>query len=399
MAKILMIIILGGFISFGILSVSQNKIVNQGTQNASKIFSEEHARNIANSMAQMLLSEISDSASWRVNTYSETDFAGGSAVYRVIDTVLSAEDTVIKVSVTGKYFNSAVDVTVFAEKLAPGFVPPVVRGVWTANGPLNKTISDMYIDGRDHKLDGTLIPHTGVFGISTSIPWVNTENAEIGGTRDSIDYPMSFPENPNVIEENYNWGGHFPNTPDEALGLPEGTLKSIAQSGKDGSQYATKANDLEFPLSGVTYLELPEGKSDKIDMSSNGNGKGKGHKKEDDDDTGGNEISKGILVIHNENGTTEIKQTKTGNGEWFEGIIIGDYMFHFHCDVHGAIILLSPNLETSHNCNGNKDHHVWYSAQSIRNATKIVGISKYNAGNYENYGFAQHRVKVRHWLE
>ncbi len=81
----------------------------------------------------------------------------------------------------------------------------------------------------------------------------------------------------------------------------------------------------------------------------------------------------------------------------FDGLIIGDYMFHFHLDVHGAIILLSPDLETKKECNGNKDHEVFYSSQSIKKATSILGISTADGSN--NYGFRKHRLSVRHWLE
>ena len=379
MAKFLLIILVGGFISFGILSIPQNNFITQSTKNSVEMYSKERARNIANSMAEMLLSKVSDNKYWRVNTFQKSDMFGGSVHYRVIDTVVAPKDTLIKISSIGIYNDDTVNVMVYADKQSPGFVPPIVRGVWTANGPLNKTISDMYIDGEDHDLNGSLIPHTGVFGISTSIPFVNTEKASIGGTRDSIDYAMCYPQNPLVIEENYNWGGHFPNSPDAALGLPEGTLKEIALSGKNGSQYVTNVNNLHFPLSGITYVELPEGKEEKLNLTHG-------------------VINKGILIVHNSKGTTRINQTQTANNQWFEGIIIGDYMFHFHCDVHGAIILLSPNLETTHECAGNRDHKVFYSSQAIRNATSILGMSSYSGDN-NNFGFDSHRLHIRYWLE
>ncbi|PJA99547.1 MAG: hypothetical protein CO128_03315, partial [Ignavibacteriales bacterium CG_4_9_14_3_um_filter_30_11] len=81
----------------------------------------------------------------------------------------------------------------------------------------------------------------------------------------------------------------------------------------------------------------------------------------------------------------------------FKGLIIGDYMFHFHLDVHGAIILLSQNLETEKKCSGNKDHEVLYSSEIIKNATSILGIS--SVEGTQNYGFGKHRLAVRHWLE
>jgi len=72
-------------------------------------------------------------------------------------------------------------------------------------------------------------------------------------------------------------------------------------------------------------------------------------------------------------------------------------MFHFHLDVNGAIILLSPDLETEKDCNGNKDHQVFYSSKSIKDATSILGIS--TADGSRNYGFRKQRLAVKHWLE
>ena len=92
-----------------------------------------------------------------------------------------------------------------------------------------------------------------------------------------------------------------------------------------------------------------------------------------------------------------ISKVKKNRDLFFEGLIIGDYMFHFHLDVHGSIILLSPDLETQKTCNGNKDHKILYSSKAIKDATSILGIS--SSEGSQNYGFGKHRLVVRHWLE
>jgi len=381
---------MGGFISYGILSINLNNKLTAGTENSVKNYNTMQSRNIANSMAEMIISGINDSTSWRVTTPEEKNFFGGVATYRFIDTVITT-DTLIKISVTGNFNDYETNITVFTEKPSAGFVPTVVRGAWTANGPLNNTISDMYIDGRDYDSFGNIIPGNGVHGVSTSVTFENIENAKIGGTHNHVDYPMQYPEDPNVIEENYNWGGEFPTTPDAVLGIPEGTLKSIAQSGQDGSQYVTDPEDLNLPLSGITYVEINDDDDNDDDDNDDDN--------DDDDDKIDMKKtqSKGILVCHNSSGTTRIKQIKLKNYP-FKGLIIGDYMFHFHLDVHGAIILLSQNLETKKKCSGNKDHEVLYSSEIIKNATSILGIqSNFSGGT--NYGFQKQRLTVRHWLE
>ena len=389
MSKFILIIVMGGFISYGILSINLNNKLTAGTENSVKNYNTMQSRNIANSMAEMIISGINDSTSWRVTTPEEKNFFGGVATYRFIDTVITT-DTLIKISVTGNFNDYETNITVFTEKPSAGFVPTVVRGAWTANGPLNNTISDMYIDGRDYDSFGNIISGNGVHGVSTSVTFENIENAKIGGTHNHVDYPMQYPEDPNVIEENYNWGGEFPTTPDAVLGIPEGTLKSIAQSGQDGSQYVTDPEDLNLPLSGITYVEINDDDDNDDDDNDDDN--------DDDDDKIDMKKtqSKGILVCHNSSGTTRIKQIKLKNYP-FKGLIIGDYMFHFHLDVHGAIILLSQNLETKKKCSGNKDHEVLYSSEIIKNATSILGIS--SVEGTQNYGFGKHRLAVRHWLE
>ena len=68
----------------------------------------------------------------------------------------------------------------------------------------------MIIDGRNHDLNGNVIPNSGVPGVSSSTAFTNEDNAEIGGTFNGIDYVTQFPENRDIIEEFYSWNGSFP---------------------------------------------------------------------------------------------------------------------------------------------------------------------------------------------
>lgn len=202
----------------------------------------------------------------------------------------------------------------------------------------------MFIDGRDHDLDQNLIPTTGKYGVSTSTEFINTENAAIGGTNNFIDYPMTFPEDPAVIEENYNWDGGFPESPDEILGYPEGTLKAAAQSGEYGSQYRLNPPmdgkfiaGLTYPLSGITYIEITNGKEYELKLEQNGNS--------------------GIIVVHNSDRTSKLKGVKfekDNSDGLLTGLLVTDYSFHHHIDILGSVLQLSPNLETSKNCSGTR---------------------------------------------
>jgi hypothetical protein len=201
---------------------------------------------------------------------------------------------------------------------------------------------------------------------------------------------MTFPQDPAVIEENYDWDGGFPDSPDEALGLPVGTLKAAAQTGEYGSQYLLNPagtgsrnfiDGLNFPLSGITYIEITNGDEYELKLEQNGNS--------------------GILVIHNDDSNSKImgiKFNKSTSDGLLTGLLMTDYSFHHHIDVLGSIVMLSPDLEEDKNCNGNKDHWAYYSSESIGNATETVAEITGLSGSV-GYGFGKKRLNVKYVYE
>lgn len=433
MGKGLFIIILGSVMLLAIVRTNFLRLSNRGVKNAINYYNDNEARNIGNAMVNMLLTRIADSSDYRSTESITQNVIDGSVEYRVIDTSLVAGDTLIKIEVIVDYYGFEKKIISYTrEGIAVGWVPPFIRGAWTANGPLNNTISDMIIDGRNYDMELNLLPGTGTYGISTSVDFENVENAQIGGTYDSVDYDLSIPGDGDIIEQNYDWGGNFPKTPDEILGFPEETLKTIAQSGAQGSQYLLNPDKIEdkltFPLSGVTYVELNDGKERDFKMRGNGNG--------------------GILVIHGPDASSKLKglkldELKVKNDEvkvchlpgtvdeitivideslltehldhgdfegdcssqtWFQGLIIADYSFHHHLDILGAILQLSPDLETGDHCNGNQDHWAKYSQEAIEQATVITSTESGLKGNnthgiFNKIGFGNGRQKAMHWFE
>ena len=388
MARYIMIIVLGGMFTFGLSNISQNSTVGQGTQNVVDNFSNNRAHDIAGSMTDILLMRLANNATYRVETEVSEPLDGGDATYTVEDTFFEG-DSLVKVKVAAEYNDVTKTIIAYTQKPTAGWVPPIIRGAWTANANLNNTISDMFIDGRDHDLDLNLIPTAGVYGVSTSTAFTNVDDAAIGGTNNYVDYPMTYTEVPEVIEENYNWDGGFPESPDAILGYPEGTLKAAAQSGEFGSQYVvvpggTKEIDgalLTYPLSGVTYIEMQSASEAELFLEQNGNS--------------------GIIVVRSDDGTGEIsgiKYDKDNSDGLFTGLLITEYSFHHHINILGSILMLSPNLETSKNCNGNKDHWVYYSSEAIINATETVANITGLSGQ-AGYGFGKKRVNVRYVYE
>jgi hypothetical protein len=387
MAKFILTIVLGAMVTFGISNITKNNVVGQGTQNSVDDYSVKRARDIAGSMTDILLMRLSNDPHYRVTGEAGEYLNGGETSYKVENTYFEG-DSLIKITVNSQFNGITKTITSYVQKPTDGWIPPVVRGAWTANSNLNNTISDMFIDGRDHDLSLNILPNQGVYGVSTSVDFINFENAAIGGTNSYVDYPMTFPEVPEVIEEFYDWGGHFPESPDEALGLPEGTLEDAAKSGEYGSQYLVNPpldgkylKGLTYPISGVTYIEINNGKEYEIMLEQNGNS--------------------GILIFHNDDRTSVMKGVKyddaTSDGQ-FTGLLISDYSFHHHIDILGAVIMLSPNLETEKNCNGNKDHWVYYSSEAVSNATEIAAEITGLSGSV-GYGFGKKRVNVKYVYE
>jgi len=387
MARYIMIIVLGGMFTFGVNNITQNSVVNQGTKNSVDNYSFSRSHDIAGSMVDIILMRLSNDLKYRVNSEEPEYLYGGEVTYSVEDTFFE-NDSLIKITVVAEYGDATKTIITYADKPTNGWVPPVIRGAWTANANLNNTISDMFIDGRDHDLNLNLLPTTGKFGVSTSTAFTNVENAAIGGTNNFVDYPMTFPEVAEVIEENYNWDGGFPESPDAILGYPEGTLKTAALSGEYGSQYLLNPPlsgkylvGLTYPISGVTYIEITNGKDYEIELQQNGNS--------------------GILVFHNDDRTSRVKGVKfdkDNSDGLLTGLLVTDYSFHHHIDILGGVLQLSPNLETSKSCSGNKDHWVYYSSESISNATEIAAQITGLSGNV-GYGFGKKRVNVNYVYE
>ena len=92
MSRFILIIVLGAFITYSITSLTQNKNVTQATENSVDNYAQTKARNLANSTAQLLMSQMADDPEWRVLKPATKDIFEGTATYTVTDTVIDGED-------------------------------------------------------------------------------------------------------------------------------------------------------------------------------------------------------------------------------------------------------------------------------------------------------------------
>lgn len=233
--------------------------------------------------------------------------------------------------------------------------PINVKALMTLNAKadVNGTI---IIDGRDHDMvTGNLKPGTGVPAVWSTAPnfQLQSNATKVGGTDAGMDYAPANPAPQQTLKLNQPPpAGGFPMTPDSVFGgmgfdFPEGTLKAIAQSGIGGSQYVTDPGKLRYPLSGVTYVEMPTN-SPKNEWSSA--------------DIEGS----GIVVVHNSAGNAVLSNAKST----FKGLIIADDVMHLHGDLLGGLIAMRNSL--SGNVIGNGSAKILYSYDAIVEAGKFL---------------------------
>lgn len=228
-------------------------------------------------------------------------------------------------------------------------IPTGLRGAVTSNGSI-VTDGDMQIDGRDHDMDGNVIATCGcgTLGISTTSILTQDGSSDIGGTFSGTDYAPSDPFGPGIpfiIEENAAWIP--PATPEDVLGLTVvDQLKTLAQSGIKGSKYVTDPSELTFPLSGITYVELPDGatwnaRSGERSVDFEG--------------------STGILIVHNEMTNAGLEKTSTGT---FRGIVIADKYDKIDNTIIGAVVTLASDSRQI----GDGDGEIRYSQEGVDSA-------------------------------
>ena len=268
-----------------------------------------------------------------------------------------ASDTTLAVITSEATFNSSKKTIKYGVRKYSATFGGNVPGAVTSNGPV-QTGGGLNADGREHSKTGgcsDVIADSGTYGIYTYDTYNQSGSSTVAGTDRITD-----PNNPTdvapttsppseIIKENATGSG--PTTPDQAMGgadygFPEGTLKEIAQSGVNGSQYATDPSNITFPLSGVTYVELPCGdRWNSMDITGSG-----------------------VIVVHNSCTDASIENINAG---LFNGLIIADDIVHVHADIVGAIVSLTPS--TGGNQIGNGNGNVCYSTEVLDGLTGDIG--------------------------
>ncbi|MBE2280308.1 MAG: hypothetical protein IAE91_07950 [Ignavibacteriaceae bacterium] len=353
--KGLLIILIGSIVIAGSIFSNAFRQTNQVMDGAIVQYQSQVSQNIAQSGILMSLRELTNNPSWR-SGYQGIKMQHGVLNVRVADTTFGGQ-TVIKVESLG-YTNVGKKDQIVSNSiiyLRKTSLPSGIKGAITANNNVT-TLGALEIDGRNWNMAGTSVTSgTGTLGIWTSGSLLQSGSSKIGGSNGGTDYTPMNPANSNAIGTAQAYPGGYPTSPDSILGgptagFPEGTLKAYAMSGAGGSQYVTDPDKLKTPLSGVTYLELPNGS----DWQAGG---------------GIDLTGTGILIVHNKWNNAVISNMNKGT---FSGILIADDIDKIHNNVIGAVITLSPN-PPSGNTIGNGNGVIKFSTEAIEFAMKPFG--------------------------
>ena len=372
MSKYIFIIVSSTFLTYSVIGFTENRTIDSSTNNAVDFYSYSKAIQVSKSGMQMVMSLLGDDPDWRSSTPQNFNCFDGDVTFYVKDTIFNGSE-LIKFYVDGSFNGFNHILTAYVDRFPLG--PPAIRGAITTNNDV-RTLGSLNVDGRNHTITATLVPNSGTYAIWTTKTVDQGGNSSLGGTFLAEDIPLLRPADPRVIAELQSYPGGYPTSPDSMLGgpaygYPEGTLKSIAMSGVNGSQYVTNPTLLSYPLYGVTYVEL-------TDITP--------HNKWEDALVEGS----GILVVHNQSTNARIWNMELGT---FIGLVIVDDIVHVHATIIGALIVLTPN-PSSGNTIGNSDGLVLYSTEAIRFA-----LTESEVPPKFNYGFGKNRLYIKHWYE
>jgi hypothetical protein len=102
MGRTILIILLIAIVIFGIYSIQVNRTTSDAGTSSSSYYRNYYAKNIANSMIDILKVKLSKDTSYRIQNINEEKFLNGNVYYRVVDTTMGSTKYV-KINVIAEY--------------------------------------------------------------------------------------------------------------------------------------------------------------------------------------------------------------------------------------------------------------------------------------------------------
>lgn len=128
MGRAILIILLVAIITFGIFSVQINRSSSAAGIASSNYYRDLYAKNIANSMVEILRTKLIIDTAYRVNNPVSENVMGGRVSYRLIDTVINLNNFV-KAEVVANYEGvlRSTEALFSIERIGGGGLPPFLR--------------------------------------------------------------------------------------------------------------------------------------------------------------------------------------------------------------------------------------------------------------------------------
>ena len=127
MGRATLIMLLGSLLTFGIVTQSINTRLQNGLQTSVNFYKDAQNRDINNSVAEWILSQIASDTSYRTTSPVTLSLLGGTAEYTVQNSVFNGEK-LIRISITSTFMNFSKSLLFYMSKTPPiiGYIPPFV---------------------------------------------------------------------------------------------------------------------------------------------------------------------------------------------------------------------------------------------------------------------------------
>lgn len=128
MGRAVIIVLLSSIIIYGIVSIQVNRSTSDAGTSNLNYYKDIYARNIANSMIEILKTRLINDTNYRVQEYNVEQILGGDVAYRLIDTVINSV-RYVNTSVIANYSGTIKNMEAYflINKLGSGGVPPFLR--------------------------------------------------------------------------------------------------------------------------------------------------------------------------------------------------------------------------------------------------------------------------------
>lgn len=138
MGRAVLIVLLASILTFGIISIQINRSSSEAGTATSNYYRDLYTRNIANSMIEILRTNLTSDTSLRIKDFKKESILGGIVLYKLIDTTINSTQF-IKAVVIANYegITKTSEAYFTIENLGTGGLPPFLKYAVVSGKNLN----------------------------------------------------------------------------------------------------------------------------------------------------------------------------------------------------------------------------------------------------------------------